>query len=158
MSRRSPVPQPPKREGGVALLITVILILLVGVLVLTSIAHSGDESVAGARARSTVRALYAADGGMQFAFSRVTQEPANTNPIDIDIGTVNVQSRRRADGAAKDLDSLGAGPPPEGYGVNAGSSYVSELFLVDITSLGPTGSTAELQSKLYRFTGSSGGY
>ena len=147
-----------KREEGVALLITVILILLVGILVLTSIGHSGDESVAGARARSTVRALHAADGGMQLAFARVTQEPPNTNPIDINIGNLSVQSRTRADGAAQNLDSLGSGPPPEGYGVNTGAGYVSELFLVDITSLGPTGSTTELQSKLYRFTGGSGGY
>jgi hypothetical protein len=147
-----------RREQGVTLLITVILILLVGVLVLTSIGHSGDESVAGARARASSRALYAADGGMQLAFSRVTTTPINTNPIDINIGTVNVQSRTRADAGPQSLNSLGSGPPPEGYGVNAGSGFVSELFLVDVTSLGPTGSTAELQSKLYRFTGSSGGY
>lgn len=151
-------PNHRKREAGVTLLITVILILLVGILVLTSIGHSGDESVAGARARSTARALHAADGGMQLAFTRVTQVPPNTNPIDINIGNLSVQSRTRADGAPQDLDSLGSGPPPEGYGVNVGSGYSSELFLVDMTSLGPTGSTTELQAKLYKFTGSSGGY
>lgn len=149
---------PRKREQGVALLITLMLILLVGVLVLTSIGHSGDESVAGARARATARALYAADGGMQLAFARVTQQPPVTTPIDITIGNMSVQSRTRADAAAQNLDSLGSGPPPEGYGVNTGSGYVSEVFRVNMTSLGPTGSTAELQAKLYQFSGSIGGY
>jgi hypothetical protein len=147
-----------RRESGVALLITVILILLVGVLVLTSIGHSGDESEAGARSRSAARALYAADGGMQLALSRVTQIPANVNPIDITIDNLTIQSRTRAEVGAQPLDSLGSGPPPEGYGVNTGSGYVSEVFLVDITSLGPTGSTVELQSKLYSFAGAPGGY
>lgn len=147
-----------KREQGVTLLITVILILLVGILVLTSIGHSGDESVAGARARSTSRALHAADGGMQLAFTRVTQEPPLTIPIDINIGNMSVQSRTRADATAQNIDSLGSGPPPEGYGINTGSGFVAELFQVDMTSLGPTGSTAELQSKLYKFTAGTGGY
>lgn len=147
-----------RREEGVALLITVILILLVGVLVLTSIGHSGDESVAGARARSTSRALHAADGGMQMALSRVTQIPPNTNAVDITIDNFSVQSRTRAQATPQQLDSLGAGPAPEGYGVNVGTGYVSELFLVDMTSVGPTGSTAELQAKLYSFSGSTGGY
>lgn len=151
-------PRDRRREQGVTLLITVILILLVGILVLTSIAHSGDESVAGARARSTARALHAADGGMQLALARITQSPPNTGAIDITIGNMSVQSRTRAQGTPQAIDSLGQGPPPEGYGVNTGSGYVSELFRVDITSLGPTGSTAELESKLYRFAGVSGGY
>lgn len=151
-------PRDRRGEQGVALLITVILILLVGILVLTSIAHSGDESVAGARARSTARALHAADGGMQLALARIAQDPPNTSAIDITIGNLSVQSRTRAQGAAQPLDSLGQGPPPEGYGVNMGSGYVSELFRVDMTSLGPTGSTAQLESKLYRFAGVSGGY
>lgn len=147
-----------RREEGVALLITVILILLVGLLVLTSLSHTGDESVAGARSRSASRALHAADGGLQIALSHIAQDPANTNPIDITVGNMSVQSRTRADGSAQNLTALGAGLPPEGYGINTGSGYVSELFQVDMTSLGPTGSTVELQSKLYKFTGTSGGY
>ena len=147
-----------QREGGLALLMTAVLILLAGLLVLTSLSHTGEESIAGARARSTARALHAADGGMQMALSRVTQTPPNTGPIDFSVGSFGVQSRTRAQGSAQNIDSLGAGLPPEGYGINTGSGYVSELFLVDMTSLGPTGSTAELQAKLYRFAGTSGGY
>ena len=147
-----------RRESGVALLITVVLILLVGLLVLTSLRHTGVESVAGARGRSASRALHAADGGMQMALNHITQNPPDTTPINVAVGDMSVQSRTRAQGAAQNIASLGAGLPPEGYGINTGSGYVSELFLVDITSLGPTGSTAELQSKLYRFSGSTGGY
>lgn len=147
-----------RHEHGITLLVTVVMILLVGILVLTSIGHSGDESAAGARARASARALHAADGGMQLALARVTQEPPNTNPIDVTIGNVSVQSRTRADATPQSLVSLGSGAPPEGYGINTGSGYVAELFRVDITSLGPTGSTAELQSKFYRFAGAVGGY
>jgi Tfp pilus assembly protein PilX len=157
-----PHPTSPRRahreETGIALLITVVLILLFGIMVLTSIAHSGDESAAGARARSTSRALHAADGGMQLALNHVTQEPPNTAPIDITVGALNVQSRTRADTTPQALTALGPGGPPEGYGFNTGSGYVSELFRVDITSNGTNGSTAELQSKVYRFAGNVSGY
>ena len=159
--RGSNVEQPKshrRRESGVALLITVVLILLVGLLVLTSLRHSGDESVAGARGRSASRVLHAADGGMQMALNHVTQTPPDTDPIDITIAGMSVQSRTRAQGAAQNLTSLGPGPPPAGYGISTGSGYASELFVADITSLGPTGSTAELQSKLFRFDGTPGGY
>ena len=132
--------------------------LLVGLLVLTSLRHSGDESVAGARGRSASRALHAADGGMQMVLNHVTQIPPDTGPIDISISGMSVQSRTRAQGAAQNLTSLGAGPPPTGYGISTGSGYASELFVANITSLGPTGSTAELQSKLFRFDGTPGGY
>lgn len=158
------MPQPPsqpqrRRQQGVTLLVTVVMILLVGILVLTSIAHSGDESAAGARARATARALHAADGGMQLALARITDEPPNVNAIDVTIGNVEVESRTRAESSPQPLDSLGSGPPPEGYAINTGGGgYVSELFLIDITSVSPTGSTAELQSKVYRFAGTSGGY
>lgn len=147
-----------RRQAGVTLLVTVVLILLVGILVLTSIGHSGDESIASARARSTARALHAADGGMQLALARVTQEPPDTTAIDTTVGAMTVQSRQRSTAAAQPLGNLGPGPPPEGYEINQGSGYVSELFLVDMTSNGPSGSTAELQSKLYRFGANTGGY
>jgi Tfp pilus assembly protein PilX len=159
---RSPQTSPRRRarreESGIALLITVVLILLFGILVLTSIGHSGDESAASARARSTSRALHAADGGMQLALNHVTQEPPDTTPIDITVGALSVQSRTRGDATPQALTTLGSGAPPEGYGINMGSGYVSELFRVDITSSGTNGSTAELQSKVYRFAGNSGGY
>jgi hypothetical protein len=147
-----------RRETGVALLITVVLTLLVGVLVLTSLRHSGDESVAGARGRSASRALHAADGGMQMALNHITQTTPDTDPIDIPIGDMSVQSRMRSQGAAQNLTSLGPGLPPAGYGISTGPGYASELFVANITSLGPTGSTAEVRSKLYRFDGTPGGY
>jgi len=147
-----------KREAGVALLTTTIMILLVSILALTSINHSGSEMVAGARSRGTSLALHAADGGMQLALTRLMQSPPNTNPIDTNIGDFSVQSRTRADGAALDLDSLGTGPPPEGYSVNSGSGFVSEVFQVDMTSLGPDSSTTEIQSKLNIFVADSGSY
>lgn len=147
-----------REESGIALLITVVLILLFGILVLTSIGHSGDESAASARARSTARALHAADGGMQLALNHVTQEPPDTAPINVTVGAMTVQSRTRADATPQPLATLGGGAPPQGYGINVNSGYVSEIFRVDITSSGNNGSTAELQSKVYRFGGNTGGY
>lgn len=149
---------PTKRQSGVTVLITVVLLLLMSVLVLSSITHSGDESSAGARARATARVLHAADGGLQIGIGRVVQSPPNTTPIDTSIAGISVQSRTRAQTGAQDLASLGPGPPPEGYGLNAGSGYSSEIFRVDVTSLSNSGSTAEVQGKVSRFTGAPGGY
>ena len=153
MQRRS-----AKHEEGVALLITVMMVLLTGVLALMSIEHSGSEMVAGSRARSTSRTLHAADGGMQLAFTRVSQSPPNLNPIDILIGNIDVESRTRAETSAQNIEFLGTGASPEGYGVNVGSGYSSELYQVDITSLAPNGSTAQLQSKFYTFEATPSGY
>ena len=151
-------PHSRRREEGTALLITMLLILLMGALALDAIDHSGAESVSGARSRSTARALHATDGGMQLALSRLSQTPANTDPIDISMGGFSVQSRTRADGGPLDLESQGAGPPPDGYGMNVGDGYTSQLFKVDITAVGLNGSTVEIQSKLYIFAGSPDGY
>ena len=151
-------PQRNRRKQGVALLITMVLILLIGVIALTSIDHSGNEMIAGARGRSTARAPYAADGGIQLALAHVAENPPNTDAIDIDIGTYNVESRTRAEVTPQSIESLGEGAPLDGYGINEGSGYVSELFMVDITSVGPNQASTGIQSKLYMFDADIAGY
>lgn len=147
-----------KAQRGVTVIVTVVLLLLMSILVLSSITHSGDESSAGARARATARVLHAADGGLQMGISHIVREPPNTAAIDTNIAGIGIQSRTRAQTTAQTLNSLGPGPPPEGYGLNAGSGYSSEIFGIDITSLSNAGSTAEVQGKVSRFTGAPGGY
>lgn len=147
-----------QRESGITVLVTVVLLLLMSILVLSSISHSGDESSAGARARATARVLHAADGGLQMGIAHIVQTPPNTAPIDSSIAGIGIQSRTRAQSTPQNLATLGAGPPPEGYGLNTGSGYSSEIFRVDITSLSAADSSAEVQGKVSRFTGAPGGY
>ncbi len=118
-------------EQGVALIITVLMLSLVGAIAIAAIEHSGEELASGGRTRASTRTLHAANAGIEFALNRLAQSPPNTDAFDITLPNgVNVQSRSRDD----------AGPQPI-------VSVASELFLVNVTATAPDGSTAEIEIK-----------
>ena len=149
-----------KRQGGAALFITALILMLVGMLAVTSIYNSEQESVGGARARSTSRTFYAADAGIQLALTRLAESPPDLTSFDIDLADgANVQSRSRQEATPVELKQVGLGKPPEGYGVNVGSSagYINRIFLVRTTATSG-GSTVELEAKLSRTEPEAAGY
>jgi hypothetical protein len=119
-----------RREGGAALFITALILMLVGMLAVTAIYSSERESVGGARSRSTARTFYAAE-----------------------------QSRTREQAAPQPIEQVGVGAPPEGYSLNVGSGggYVSRVYRVNATARAG-GSTVELEAKLSRTEPEAGGY
>ncbi len=146
-------------EQGMALLVTVFVLLLVGTIAVAAIHHSGEESTAGGRARATMRNLYAADSGVQLALVRIAQNPPDTTAFSVNLdGGRNVQSRTRADATPQPLALSGIGPPPEGYAITIGAGYVNELYLVSVTSTAPNSTVSELEAKLARLSTSGGSY
>jgi len=142
-----------KREGGAALLITALILVVVGALAFTSIRHSEQEKTAGARSRSTTRTFYAADAGIQLAMNRLGQEPADLTAFDVPLADGhNVQSRTRSELVPQDLDQIGLGEVAEGESLNAGAGVgtVTRVFLVTVTATSPIGSTAEVEAKIAR--------
>jgi Tfp pilus assembly protein PilX len=104
-----------KREGGAALLITALILVVVGALAFTSIRHSEQEKTAGARSRSTTRTFYAADAGIQLAMSRLGQDPADLSSFDVPLADgANVQSRTRSELVPQDISPIGLGETAEG--------------------------------------------
>jgi hypothetical protein len=147
------------REEGVALMISVLVLLLVSAMAISAIEHSGEERAAGARLRSAARTLYAADAGIQIVMNRLAQSPPNPNAIDVTLsGGVSVQSRERNDTAPMDFSSEGPGPPPPGFQLNIGSGFSSAIYLANVTAVAPDGSATELETKLGTLDTGGGGY
>jgi hypothetical protein len=65
-----------REEGGIALLIAVILLLVISTLGISALQHSREESVGGGHARHQIRNLHAADGVLE----AVIQQLAADNP------------------------------------------------------------------------------
>jgi hypothetical protein len=149
-----------KRERGAALLITSIVLVLVSMITLAAISHSEKEATGSARSRSSTRAFYAADAGVELALSRLRQSPPDLTAFDVDLADgANVQSRSRAEATPQSLDQVGTGETPEGYAVNVGSGagYSNRVYLVNVTS-SAGGSTIEVEAKLIRGDASALGY
>ncbi len=71
-------------QSGVALLISVILMLLISAIGIAALQHAKQESSASGRARHHTRNLHAADGVLQIVVQQLTADnPANRQlPID----------------------------------------------------------------------------
>ena len=151
---KNAIPGHSRQNEGMALLVTVFVLLLVGAVAVAAIHDSGEEAAAGGRTRATMRTLYAADSGIELALTRLGQNPPNTNPFNVGMqGGRSVESRRRTDSVPQDVLLTGWGPPPEGYDLG---SYHNELYRVPVTSTAPRGASAEVEGKIARFAAGSG--
>ncbi len=138
---------------------TVFILLLVGAVAIAALENSGEEAAASGRSRAATRAVYAADAGVELAMSHIAASPPDVTAFDVDLGGGRlVQSRTRADTSPQPIAMAGMGPPPEGYAINTGSGYVNEVYLVNVTSPSPDGTTAEIEARLGRLEAGSGGY
>jgi hypothetical protein len=158
IDRRRSTSRRPESERGSGLLITMLVMLMVGAVAVAAIERAGEESTAGGRSRATVRNFYAADAGIQLARMRLSANPPNLDPFSIVLeGGRRVESRRRAEGAPQPLTRDGFGPPPDGFSLNSDSPFLNEVYLINITSTTPGGTTTEIEAKVLRLAAGSGG-
>jgi len=151
--QNNPISVRHRREGGVALLVTSLVLLLVGMLAIASLQDAEQESTAGARSRATARTLYAADAGIQLALGRLIQSPPNLNAFDLDLADgANIQSRARTETLPAPITQVSLGEAEEGYALNigAGASSVSRVYQVNVTSSYANAAAAELEARLNR--------
>lgn len=142
-----------RRQGGAALLVTTLVLLLVGMLALTSIKDSEQESTAGARSRATARTLYAADAGIHLALSRLSQTPPDLNSFDVDMADgANVQSRSRSQAGPVAIQQVSIGQAEDGYALNVGggASSLTRIYQVNVTASYANAAAAELEARLNR--------
>ncbi len=148
-----------KGESGIALLIAVLITLLVSALGIAAINHSGAEMSSTGRTRTGIATFHAADGGLGIVERQLSETPLVVAPFNVTFnGGYAVRSGAKSDATPQEIDSAGAGKPPDGYSINVGSGYVSSLFRTEVTATGPGGSSIELEVKLSRFESGSGGY
>ncbi len=150
---------PKHRQEGMALLITVLVLLMMGAIAIAAIGESGEEAASSARTRAATRALLAADGGIEVAISHLAA--FDDDPFDIDVGDgIRVKSGTRNDASpTKIVLAVPGGPPPEGYGLaTAGGTqygetgFFTDIYLVNVTSSTPDGSVAQVEARLGRLS------
>jgi len=147
-----------RREAGMALFVVMLVAALMSALAVAALNRSGAEMASSGATRASARALYAADAGIQIAMARLSQEPPNTNPIDVTLpnGWV-LQSRRRSETTPQSVSRDGDfGAPPEGYSLDEG--YMTEFYVVNITATALGGGTSALEAKFGRLAAITGGY
>jgi len=141
-----------------AVFVVMLVAALMSALAVAALSRSGAEMASSGATRASARALYAADAGIQIAMARLSQEPPNTNPIDVTLpnGWV-LQSRRRSETTPQSFSRDGNfGAPPEGYPLDEG--YVTEFYVVNITATTLGGGTSALEAKFGRVSTRPGGY
>jgi hypothetical protein len=151
-----------KRQEGVALLITVFVLLLIGAVAIAAIDQSGDEATSSARTRAAMRALLAADAGVEVAIGQLAN--LDDSPFDLDIGDgIQVQSRTRDDVVPQEITLASpGGPPPDEYGLPSAAGttygetgYFTDVYLINVTSSTPDGSVAQVEARLGRLSAGS---
>ncbi len=147
-----------KQEAGVAMILTILLLLLISGIGIAAIEHAGDESVMAGSSRRWTRTFFAADAGIQMALSRISQDPPDLTQFNFTLenGRTLVQSGTAA-GAAP-IESVGVGAPPDGYSINLGTGFQSRLYRAEVVALGPALAQVTLEAKFGKLDSGGGGY
>lgn len=145
------------REGGIALITTVLVLVLVAATAIAAISNSEEEFKAGGRSRSVFRSLYAAEAGVQFSENRIVP-PRDLTAFSFNLNGVTVESRRRDDSTTSAIASGGLGKPPSGYAINIGSGFANEVFEVNVTADGSSVPTTEIEVRLGMLTANAGAF
>ncbi len=153
-----------RHEQGIAMLMSVMILLLMGIMAIAAIEYSGQELAAGGRSRSSARTLAGADAGVEFALNGLSKVPPDLSAFNVTLPNgVNAQSRRRDQAGPVPLTDLGGSGMAgvEGYSINIGAggpTFSQTFFLVNVTATDAAGATAELEVKAGGLAGGSGGY
>ena len=145
-----------RRQAGIAIIMTVLVMLLVSGIAIAAMNSSREEMMAGGRSRSVITSLFAAEAGVQFAEARVLP-PRDLSSFSINVGGTTVESRERDDASPQSIASGGIGKPPPGYSINIGSGYVNQIFAVHSTAENPRLPTTQLEVRLGLLSPNSGG-
>lgn len=147
-----------KREGGVALVTAILVMVLAAGLAISAIGSSEEELRASGRSRSASNSFYAAEAGVEFAANRL-RPPTDTSYFTFTLsdGTV-VRTGTREDTSQPEIIEGGLGKPPSGYSINIGQGFVNETFRVQVTSSKLGAPTAEVEVRLGVLTTNGGTY
>lgn len=148
-----------KHQRGMALLISVFVLMLVGLVAISSLQNSENESTAGGRTRSAVSSLYEADAGVEIALNRLRQTPLPADfdrPIDFDLGGGHsVQSRPRGEDDPQSIAYVGEGQTKDGMGLRSGftggGTTYSAVYQVNMTAVHGSRQVAEVEARLSTF-------
>ena len=157
--RAKPLPfdRRARREGGMAMITAVMVMVLVAATAISAIGVSESELTAGGRSRSTANSLYAAEAGIQFAQNRVRIHDLSAFTFNWPDGTT-VASRSRSDASAQPISEGGVGSAPGGYAINIGSGFVNQTYKLNVTATRNNLATTEIEVRIGMLGVNSGAY
>lgn len=157
-ARSTQTERPRRREGGVALITAVLILVLVATVAVAALKSSEQELRAGGRSRSTMNSFYAAEAGIEYAENRI-RAPRDLSPFSFTLSDgTTVQSRKRDQASPQKIEDDGLGNPPAGYSINIGSGFQNELFNLNVTASRPNTPTSEIEVKVGFLTTNAGAY
>ena len=149
---------PGRSEAGIALLLTVILLLLLSAMGLASLQSAQGEASAGGRSARKVRTFFAADGALSLVAQQLdqgnAQYPDTTALDDIQFvqGRAGLYTGVRtgtSDNAVPQEIRLVGRSRREGdqLNVNAGNTFSFGIYRADVVATDPLGGRTELQAQ-----------
>lgn len=136
------------QEQGLALLLTVMVLIMITAMALASIYHAGEESTGGRRAKAAMDALYGADAGIELSRNRVAV--GDLSAINMTFNGIQVQSRARSETSAQPIVLVGTTGLAGDNMINVGSAIglTNEIYRVRMTATSFAGSVAEIHSNI----------
>lgn len=155
MSKPLSQSEPARNEAGMAMILTVMMLLLLSAIAVSAIQTAGSEYARGGSARRTARTLFGAEAGLQVSMNQIAQATPNLSAFTYTLtdGT-SYRSGTKAAGSAQPIQRVGTGSPPEGYSLNVGAGYVSDVYRANVTASSADGSSVELEAQLGRLESS----
>lgn len=159
-------------ESGMALLISVVLLLLMSALGLSALQHAQEEAVSSGRARRKDATLYAAEAGLALVQERLL---SNSGAGEVAPFSINETSlvrdgydnpiavrSGRPENSTPELIAPVSGPdaaPPDGFMANLQSHAVPNFFPIraDIVATDQANGMVHLQAQYKVYEGSGGG-
>lgn len=145
-------------ERGIALLMTVILLLLISAIGVTALQHAQDEGVSGSSSRRKITTLYAADALLKLVTNQLAGSQSlfpDVSPIE-QLGFVETHSGVFVDartgsaesGAAQPIQRVGR-TVRDGGQINTGSAntFSFGIYRASVVATDPGGGSAQLQAQ-----------
>ncbi len=138
-------------EQGMAMIVAVLVLLLLTAIGIAAIEHSGSEFAAGGRSRHITRVFHGADGGLEVVAAKLAGTLPDISPTAVILSDgTSVESRKHLEALPQPVSLVGYGPPPDGYGLNIGSGFSTEIYRATVTANSTSGGMVELEAQLGR--------
>jgi opacity protein-like surface antigen len=146
-----------RREQGMALLVTVMIIIMIAAMAMAAIQHAGEESAGGRRTKTALDALFGASAGVEFSRVRIAEGNLAAFSVPLD-GGIQAESRRRSQSTPQPIESLGTSGLAAENMINVGSAVgiTNEMYRVNVTATTNAGAVAEVEAKV-SYTGPGSG-
>lgn len=144
-------------ESGIALLLTILMLLLVSAVGVSALNRAGDENTVATASRRQVTNMAAAEGALKMAEAQLLAAQAGTPTPTTSINFPNfiqenngratsVRSGTVGNSAAVPIEPIGT-RPVQGGDARYGKAMVRLIYRVSVVATGPRGGNVQLEAQ-----------